>query len=271
MTGRDEEAEAKGEESEDAGGVSEQAPKRHRKAKEAKDEQEGGKPEDASQTETGKLDDDAAEETEGNHDSEAENHEKGEERQEPVGTTPATATTTARTGEEKGAARQHSPTKTTTKQKKVHLMTVKQLKEEAKAHRVKGYYDMRKPELRMKVIAARKGRHSLGRFLKPRSPSKKQDKEKKPQKTATNGTVRHELGDVGEVEGGGAAAPKTRRENASMRVERTPARKRKRGRTGSGGKGEGEESAKNISSESKGRNKPRGWMEALGGKQGGQF
>ena len=177
--------------------MSEQAPKRLRKVKEAKDEQEGGKPKDASQTETGKLDDDAAEETEGNHDSEAENPENGEERQEPVETAPASPTTTARTGEEKGAARRQSPTKTTTKQKKVHLMTVKQLKEEAKAHGVKGYYDMRKPELRMKVIAARKGRHSLGRFLKPRSPSKKQDKEKKPQETATNETVGRELGDEG--------------------------------------------------------------------------
>ena len=49
-------------------------------------------------------------------------------------------------------------------------MTVKQLKLECKKYHVQGYSDMLRPELRMKVMAARRGLQTLGKFFKPKFP-----------------------------------------------------------------------------------------------------
>ena len=46
-------------------------------------------------------------------------------------------------------------------------MNVPELEEECKRLHIKGYTTMRKPEMKMRLLAARKGLQTLGRFLTP--------------------------------------------------------------------------------------------------------
>ena len=120
-------------------------------------------------------------------------------------------------------------------------MTVKQLKQECKRFQVKGYSDMLRPELRMKLIEARRGLQNLGRFFKPKDPPRANDTREERREVEDDGAVRREArGDhEHECEDSPEGLEEARSREAAAEspgpqipVLRTPARKRKRGERG---------------------------------------